>query len=149
MTMRKAKPEDIEALNALCFRSKAVWGYDDGFMEACREELSLEPAEIDTTEIAVIEAEGKIIGMAQVETDGGEAELKRIFVDPDTLQSGIGRKLFEWAVDRARDHGFRAMGVDADPNAAPFYQKMGMREIGVSPSGSIPGRFLPRLSIDL
>jgi hypothetical protein len=59
MTMRKAKPEDIEALNALCFRSKAVWGYDDGFMEACREELSLEPAEIDTTEIAVIEAEEK------------------------------------------------------------------------------------------
>jgi hypothetical protein len=49
----------------------------------------------------------------------------------------------------ARVRGGRVMGVDADPFAAPFYKRMGMREIGVSPSGSIPGRFLPRLSIEL
>jgi N-acetylglutamate synthase-like GNAT family acetyltransferase len=149
MMMRKAETDDIEELNALCMRSKAAWGYDDAFMEACREELSLDPAEIESTEIAVIEADGKIIGMVQVAIGEGIAELAKIFVEPDTLQSGIGRKLFEWAVDAARAHGVRTMGVDADPNAAPFYRKMGMRDVGVSPSGSIPDRFLPRLSIAL
>jgi N-acetylglutamate synthase-like GNAT family acetyltransferase len=149
MQMRKAKPEDIEELNALCMRSKAVWGYDDAFMEACREELSLDPAEIGNTDIAIIETDGIIAGMVQIEVDRDEVELKRIFVDPSTLKSGIGRELFVWAVDMARSRGGRVMDVDADPFAAPFYRRMGMREIGVSPSGSVPGRFLPRLSMDL
>lgn len=149
MILRKAEATDIDELNALCMRSKAVWGYDDAFMEACREELSLVPAEIATTEITVIEADGKLVGMVQVMIDGEHAELKRIFVDPGAMQSGIGRKLFQWAVDKSRACGVRAVGVDADPNATPFYRRMGMHEIGVSPSGSIPERFLPRLSLEL
>lgn len=36
-----------------------------------------------------------------------------------------------------------------DIEEAPFYKKMGMHEIGHSPSGSIPGRFLPRFSLEL
>ncbi|HKJ62478.1 MAG TPA: GNAT family N-acetyltransferase [Hyphomicrobiales bacterium] len=147
--MRKAKAEDIDELNALCFRSKAVWGYDDAFMEACREELSLDQAEIETTEIAVIEADGKIVGMAQIEFDAEDVDLKRIFVDPAVLKSGLGSRLFAWAVETARGQGGMVMGVDADPFVAPFYRKMGMRDIGRSPSGSIPGRFLPRLALEL
>lgn len=147
--MRRVRTEDIEEVNALCFRSKAVWGYDEAFMEACRNEISIKPVEIETTDITVIEVNGKIVGMAQVRIDGEVAELNKLFVDPSVLKSGIGRRLFGWCMERARAHGRRLMELDADPFAAPFYRKMGMNEIGRSPSGSIPGRFLPRLSIDI
>jgi hypothetical protein len=36
LTIRKATPEELPNLSELCLRSKAVWGYDQAFMEACR-----------------------------------------------------------------------------------------------------------------
>jgi len=36
--------------------------------------------------------------------------------------------------------------LDADPDAEPFYLHHGARRIGEVPSGSIPGRMLPRLA---
>ena len=41
--------------------------------------------------------------------------------------------------------GARAIGLDSDPHAVGFYEKMGLKVKGWSPSGSIPGRLLPRM----
>lgn len=35
--------------------------------------------------------------------------------------------------------------IDAGPGAVGFYQAMGAERAGTAPSGSIPGRTLPRL----
>lgn len=43
----------------------------------------------------------------------------------------------------------RQLTVDADPDAAPFYRRMGARDDGQAASGSIPGRLLPRLVFDV
>ena len=42
----------------------------------------------------------------------------------------------------------RAIGLDADPHAVGFYEHMGAKVIGEAPSGSIPGRMLPRMEDD-
>ncbi len=60
---------------------------------------------------------------------------------------GLGRLLFDDAVARARRLGLTTLIVDADPGAEPFYRQMGAERIGASPSGSIPGRFLPKLRV--
>lgn len=39
--------------------------------------------------------------------------------------------------------------LDADPCAAPLYERYGARRVAEVPSGSIPGRLLPRLVIEL
>jgi hypothetical protein len=39
--------------------------------------------------------------------------------------------------------------IEADPDAVRFYQRMGARLAGSAASGSIPGRTLPRLILDL
>ena len=41
LTIRTPRPDELSSLSDLCFRSKAVWGYDAAFMEACRGELTL------------------------------------------------------------------------------------------------------------
>lgn len=145
MKIRKAIEDDLPGMNRLCMRSKAVWGYDEAFMEACQAELFLGPDDIRDTKIAVAEVNGRMAGMAQIATDGATAELEKIFVDPDTLSGGVGRALFEWALREASAMGASVLEVDSDPNAAPFYRRMGMTDIGVSLSGSVPGRELPRL----
>jgi hypothetical protein len=45
--------------------------------------------------------------------------------------------------------GARRVFIEADPDAAPFYRRMGARDAGLAPSGSIAGRMLPRLVFEL
>jgi len=141
LIIRPPAVEELPALSALCFRSKAVWGYDNDFMEACRKELSIEPSDLRSTPIAVAERDGRLTGVAQIKVVGG--------VEPTVMRSGIGRTLFAWATDLARSQGADRLLIEADPDAAPFYRRMGARDVGVAPSGSIPGRMLPTLVKDL
>ncbi len=149
LTIRAPSLDELSGLSDLCFRSKAVWGYDDKFMEACRGELSFEPRDLELTPIAVAELNGKSIGVAQIRVVDGEADLLKLFVEPKALRSGTGRALLAWATDVAKKLGATRLTIDADPDAAPFYRRMGACDVGQAPSGSIPGRMLPKLVMNL
>jgi GNAT superfamily N-acetyltransferase len=95
--------EELASLSELCFRSKAVWGYDGEFLEACRSELSLGRGDLKSTRIAVTEHGGKVVGIAQVKFAGNEADLLKLFVEPTAFRCGIGRSLLTWAVNVARE----------------------------------------------
>src|SRR5689334_59009 len=96
---------ELPALSDLCLRSKAVWGYDAVFMAACRAELTFRPDELSSSQIAVAEQTGAIVGVAQVKPIGEGADLAKLFVEPATLRAGIGKLLFAWAADVARNMG--------------------------------------------
>ena len=147
--LRDALQHELSSLDGLCLRSKAVWGYDDAFMAACRSELTLHPDELRTTQLQVAERDTTVLGLAQLKVTDSEAELMKLFVEPTLLRSGVGRLLFQWATARARALGAVRMSIEADPGAVPFYQRMGARHAGFAPSQSIPGRMLPRLQMEL
>jgi hypothetical protein len=58
LTIRASTIDELSNLSDLCFRSKAVWGYDEEFMDAFRGELSFEPRDLELTP-AVAEHDGK------------------------------------------------------------------------------------------
>lgn len=149
LTIRNARREELSGLSDLCFRSKAVWGYDAAFMDACRDELTFDQHELQSTSIAVAEFGDNAIGVAQVKVVGSEAELLKLFVEPTALCKGIGRALLNWAIETSKAKGAVRLTIDADPDAVPFYRRMGARDAGEAPSCSIPGRMLPRLTIKL
>ena len=149
LTIRPATIDELAGLSDLCFRSKAVWGYDDAFMEACRGELSFEPRDLESTPIAVAEHDGETMGVAQLTVSHDEADLLKLFVEPNALRNGTGTALLAWAIDTARKLGAKRLTIEADPDAAPFYRRMGARDIGQAPSGSVPGRMLPKLAMDI
>lgn len=149
LMLRNPEPHEAAALTDLCLRSKAVWGYDERFMEACRRELTFAPADMRSPGIQVAVVDGRLIGVVEV-TPGGEiADLAKLFVEPTNLRAGVGRQLFNWAKAAARANGANALVIDADPHAADFYRKMEAVDDGVVPSTTIPGRSLPRLVIQL
>jgi GNAT superfamily N-acetyltransferase len=147
--LRDVRPNELSSLGELCLRSKAVWGYDDEFMAACRSELTLHPDELRTTHLQVAERDAVAVGLAQLKVIDRDADLTKLFVEPSLLGAGVGRLLFEWATAKARDLGALQMTVEADPGAAPFYERMDARPAGFVPSQSIPGRMLPRLRLGL
>jgi GNAT superfamily N-acetyltransferase len=149
LTLRPARVCEADDLTELCVRSKAVWGYDASFMDACRAELAMTPEKIEASHVQVAELNGKIAGVARLCFADGSAELAALFVEPAVQRSGIGRALFDWAVAECRAHKVSTMAIEADPGAAPFYRRMGARDVGSVPSGSIPGRVLPKLELGL
>jgi GNAT superfamily N-acetyltransferase len=149
LLIRAPEVEELPALGELCLRSKAVWGYDADFMKACRSELSFAPADLVSSKIAVAACGDSVLGVAQVRVTGRDADLAKLFVEPAALRGGVGRALFAWATDAAREMGAQRMVIEADPDAAPFYRHLGAHDAGLAPSGSIPGRMLPRLTLDL
>jgi GNAT superfamily N-acetyltransferase len=149
MVLRPALPGEAEILTELCLRSKAVWGYDAAFMAACRAELTITAQDFARSQIRVAVQDGRVIAMAQLAQHGRIADIDKLFVDPAALRTGAGRQLFAWCVATARAAGAVAITVVADPDAAGFYRRMGMQDDGTVPSGSIPGRRLPKLHLGL
>jgi len=146
VAVRAARLGEAEALTALAVRSKAHWGYDAEFMRRSGAALTVSEADIAERRVLVAERAGLVFGMARVEPDG---ELGMLFVDPRTMNRGVGRALFDAAVTLARRLGARRMAILADPNAAPFYERMGARFVSQAPSDAIPGRTLPLYEYDL
>jgi len=149
MKIRPARPEEAAALSELCFRSKAYWGYDDAFMDACREELMVNPSEIERRRVTVAELNGTIVGLYALDDDPPTGDVGLFFVSPEAIGTGVGRVLWDAMIARAREFGFKSLSIDADPNAEGFYLRMGAVRVGEAPSGSIPGRVLPHLGFRL
>lgn len=148
ITVRHARPDEATALTGLALRAKASWGYDEAFMAACREELTLTPQRMAAWTVWVAEAGGEIAGMIALSLEGG-AEVEDFFVEPEFQGRGVGGALMLELQAAARAAGATVLEVDADPNAEAIYVKLGFETFGRSPSGSIPGRWLPRMRLSL
>ena len=148
VVVRRARPDEAEALSELAMRAKASWGYDADFMEACRAELTLTPEQMLAWQVWVAEADGQIAGMVALSLEGGAA-VEDFFVEPAFQGRGVGAGLMATLVAAARAAGAQVLEVDADPNAEAIYARLGFETFGRSPSGSIPGRWLPRMRMRL
>lgn len=145
MLVRDARADEAGLLSDLALRSKGHWGYDPEFLEKCRDELTLRPDDLVEGRAAVAQNGDRVLGFYTLAGDPPDGELACLFVEPDAIGTGVGRRLWEHAVDTARRSGFRRLTIDSDPFAEPFYLRMGAVRTGTVPSGSVPGRELPRL----
>ncbi|WP_149083611.1 MULTISPECIES: GNAT family N-acetyltransferase [Microbacterium] len=147
--IRQGRADDAAAVSALALRSKAVWGYSAAFLAACRQELTFTSEQCSSPGMRLAERHDSVIGFALIETGGADPELSALFVDPEHMRDGVGSALLIDALDSARDLHLERLILDADPGAEPFYLRHGARRVGEAPSGSIPGRVIPRLCFDL
>jgi GNAT superfamily N-acetyltransferase len=150
VAIRPARAGEAARLTALCLRSKAHWGYDAAFMRLSARTLKIRDGDIAAGRVLVAaDGRDRPLGVACVQGDGETVDLADMFVDPPAIGSGAGRALFEASVALARGLGARHMTILADPNAAPFYERMGARFLRNAPSDAIPGRSLPLYEYDL
>ena len=147
--LRAASASDLAPLSELALRSKGFWGYDDAFLAACRAELTLARGRLDTDQIVLAEVDGTPVGYFALVMRPPGAELTDLFVEPAAIGSGVGRRLWDELLSRAVAAGAAWLDIEADPFAAAWYLRRGARQIGTVPSGSIPGRELPRLRVEL
>lgn len=145
-----AKPDDADALTKIAFAAKAYWGYDAEFMAACVDELRVTSAILSDKNQShyVAVQDGTIIGFYGLEKlSATEFELDSLFVRPELIGKGIGRRLMKHAKQIAQQMGCKIMTIQSEPNAEAFYQAAGGKTVGQKASDSIAGRYLPMLEI--
>jgi GNAT superfamily N-acetyltransferase len=76
--------------------------------------------------------------------------LEHLWVSPEHIGTGVGRKLFAHAVDKAISLNAKSIDIESDPNAEEFYKRMGAKRIGENVTQvEETKRILPRLRVDL
>jgi GNAT superfamily N-acetyltransferase len=85
--------------------------------------------------LVVAEADGRVVGVLQLTLlpyltyqGSWRALIEGVRVASDRRSEGIGRRLIEWAIDRARDHGCRIVQLTSDKSrhdAVRFYERLG------------------------
>lgn len=149
MEFRRARPGEADVLTRIALRSKQSWGYSDEFMENVRSDMVVHPQYLEEEHGIVAEENGAILGYAIVRVNGDAAFLRDLFIEPANFGKGVGKRLFEAALEYARARGATALTLISDPNAVGFYRKFGMRHIGDEPSIAGKGRTLPVLRLIL
>ena len=127
--IRKAGQNDIKALAEL-HRGEG-WCYDDevvlnDYWDDSFDKESILVAEVDGKVVATLE-----ITKAYKARFGSFAVIRRFVVHPSYRGRGIGRALFQYALEEAKKMDCNAVELSVDPeNARPqrFYESLGFRE---------------------
>ena len=132
VAVRTAVVADLPALRQL-FRRSSLSNEGD------RELMLAHPELVGPTDAAVAErrtrvavaADRTVVGFATGRRlQGGVLELEDLFVDPNWMRRGVGRRLVEDVVDVAKRRGIDRIEVTANPHADAFYRSVGFVYIG-------------------
>ncbi len=126
IAIRNAVPADLDALRGV-FRRASLSNRGD------RDHLLAHPRYLVLADSGVAEGrtrvalhpEAGVVGFASWLVTGDVIEMEDIFVDPDWMRRGIGRKLVIDIIDIAKAKGFVRLEVTANPHARSFYEGTG------------------------
>lgn len=130
ISIRRAIPEEADALTQIALSAKAHWGYPKRWMEIWMPQLTFRPEYFEQNESWVAVEGTRLIAFYTLQEKDGIAWLENLWVVPQSMGKGAGKQLFLHAVELARGHGSKSLQLEADPNALGFYEKMGMYQIG-------------------
>jgi len=140
MRIRAGAPDDAAELTRVALAAKAHWGYPARWLELWRDALTIAPEFVAAHPVFVAEraaeAGGGVAGWSALvppapgTADPGQWTLEHLWVLPAEMGRGLGRRLFDAAAAHARAAGAETLLIDGDPNALPFYLRVGALQIG-------------------
>jgi predicted N-acetyltransferase YhbS len=140
-TIRLAQVSERDALEALQRRSSVHEPMYRAQLAAHPDAIELPAEQITAGLVRVAEQNGVIVGFAVLlERSGDACELDGLFVEPNRMRAGVGRRLVEDAKRIARERGATRIDVVANPQAVAFYEAVGFKPAGEAQTrfGSAP-----------
>jgi ribosomal protein S18 acetylase RimI-like enzyme len=133
-TIRPARPDELEDLRAL--EDAAGAGFRDVGMDTVADDapppvVVLQGA-LDHGGLWVIEEDGRVVAYAMDALVDGDAHLEQVSVHPDHARRGLGARLVDHLVERARAAGRPAVTLTTFrdvPWNAPYYERLGFRAL--------------------
>lgn len=132
--IRDALPEDMDAVRRL-FTAYQEWLNDDICFAGFNTELQNLPGDYTapTGALLVIERKNRLVACAGLRACGsGNVELKRLYVEPESQGMGVGKRLLETVLERARFLQYKQLLLETLPvmeSAIGLYKSAGFIEI--------------------
>ena len=150
MHIVRAKPEEAAALTEIAHGAKRHWGYPEPWIQKWRDILTIRPEFIAANVTYCAMEDARIIGFYSLTNEDDGLHLDHLWITPRAMGRGIGRALYQHAVEQARELGHRTIRIEADPNSEGFYTRMGARRVGETVTYvENRRRKLPQLQYDL
>jgi GNAT superfamily N-acetyltransferase len=148
--IRRALPRDAPALTRVAHAAKRYWRYPAPWIALWRDALTVTSGFVERSPVYCAVEGDRILGFYALIGRGPTRELEHMWVLPERMGAGVGRRLLAHAQATAAADGARFLAIASDPYAVSFYLGMGARLIGDFPS-TPRGRTLPllRLSTEL
>jgi GNAT superfamily N-acetyltransferase len=128
----RATPADASRLTEIAFAAKRHWGYPERWIQTWRDILTMRPEFIGANVAYCAMEDGGSVGFYLLTTENDGMHLDHLWILPRAMGRGIGRALFEHAVEEGKRRGFQTIKIEADPNAEGFYQRMGAKRVGTN-----------------
>ena len=129
ISIRPVEPGEADQLTQIALAAKAHWGYPQRWMEIWTPQLTFDARYFEENESWAAEADGRLVAFYTLLDKDHVASLENLWVMPGFIGRGLGKVLFLHALELARLRGYKTFQLEADPNAAGFYEKMGMYKI--------------------
>ncbi|MFN8383682.1 MAG: GNAT family N-acetyltransferase [Anaerolineales bacterium] len=148
--IEKAQAEQASTLTKIAISAKRHWNYPERWIELWTPALTISPDYISKHETWLAIINEKPVGFYSLVQDDEAFWLDNLWILPDFMGKGIGKKLFQHVLERCRALNVSALKIEADPNAQSFYEKMGAHKVGERHS-QVDGqpRILPIMEINL
>jgi GNAT superfamily N-acetyltransferase len=148
--IRRALPEEAEALTQIAIAAKSHWGYPERWMQIWTPELTFDSGYFEKNESWTASVENHPIGFYTLLEKDDNAWLENLWVMPAQIGHGVGSALFKHALRLSKERGYGVLRLESDPNAVGFYKKMGACQISERHS-EVEGqpRILPIMELKL
>jgi N-acetylglutamate synthase-like GNAT family acetyltransferase len=146
-TIRLAQVSERDALERLQRRSSLHGPLYRAPLAAHPDAIELPIEQIAAGLVRVAEQGGVVVGFAVLlERSGDTCELDGLFVEPDRMRRGVGRRLVQDAKRIAGERGATRIDVVANPQAVAFYKAVGFTTVGETQTRFGPA---PRMSLSV
>lgn len=143
--IRPADDHEAMQLSDLASRSKSYWPYEDSYLAVVRSTTHIIPEYISNWPVTVASKNNELCGFTAICTVNGKNMLDHLWIDPNFIGQGLGRRLFSESVIKANALGWKRFLIASDPYAEAFYLKMGAIRVGEQESKIKQGFFMPLL----
>src|SRR5437868_1648262 len=120
-----AREESLPAINALIARSKAYWTWPAAYLEQALALLAVDVDYLRTHQsFEVLDARSDLVSFVAIAALDPIVVLDHLWVTPERIGHGIGRRAVESVIQFARDQQWSGLSVLPDPPPAGFYLRM-------------------------
>lgn len=148
--IERAAPKHAEQLSAIALKAKAYWGYPAAWLEMWADDLTITEDLINEHCVFAEFENGEPAAFYVLCFAEQTAVLEHLWVTPERIGFGTGRRLFEHAAALARSRGAAYIDIESEPHAEGFYAAMRAEKISER-AADIDGisRNLPQMRLNL
>lgn len=130
MQIVRAASQHANDLTQISISAKRHWEYPEAWIQLWLPSMRITAAYIEEHETWIMMQETQPLAYYSFNENEEGFWLDNLWVLPEYMGQGIGKSLFEHALERCRAMGISTLKIEADPNAQSFYERMGAHKVG-------------------